>query len=148
MLELLYKERKTDENVFRKDFIADENNLPEVQFFAKTVFEKYGLDDATIRKIELAVEEIFVNVSHYAYTDNEGRCSVIIKNEENAMTITFIDNGVKFNPLEKSDPDISVSSEEREIGGLGIFITKKIMDEVLYKYQDGYNMLTIKKTYK
>ena len=98
-------------------------------------------------QIELAVEEIFVNIAHYAYRPQIGQATVRVevKEEPLSVIITFIDRGVPYDPLKRSDPDVTLSAEEREIGGLGIFMTKKVMDEVAYEYKDGQNVLTLKK---
>ena len=98
-------------------------------------------------QIELAVEEIFVNIANYAYAPEIGRATVRVSVSDDPLTvtITFIDCGVPYDPLKRSDPDVTLSAEEREIGGLGIFMTKKVMDEVAYEYKDGQNVLTLKK---
>ncbi len=148
MLELLYKGKENNPLEATKEFVANENNLSDVLNFANGEFSKYEIEEAIIRKLELAIEEIFVNISHYAYSNGNGKCTILIKNEENSVLVTFVDNGMKFNPLERQEPDISVSAEERDVGGLGIFITKKIMDDIQYEYKNGYNVLSIKKKYK
>jgi anti-sigma regulatory factor (Ser/Thr protein kinase) len=97
--------------------------------------------------IDLSVEEIFVNIAHYAYgaenTDNEA--TILCTYSDRLLSVSFIDSGKPFNPLNSPDPDITLSAEERKIGGLGIFLTKKFMTEVSYEYSDGKNILTIKK---
>ncbi|MBO5246741.1 MAG: ATP-binding protein [Eubacterium sp.] len=95
----------------------------------------------------IAVEEVFVNIAHYAYGGNEGEAIInldVIPNPK-SCTITFRDKGIPYNPLEKDDPDITLSAEERQIGGLGIYMVKQSMDRVEYKYEDGCNVLTIEK---
>ena len=96
----------------------------------------------------VAIEEVFVNIAHYAYGDGEGDVTVHISFDEDSRMVTFriSDKGVPFDPLQKSDPDITLSAEEREIGGLGIFIAKKTMDSVTYVYENGENVLTMSKT--
>ena len=101
-------------------------------------------------KIDVAAEEIFVNIAHYAYKDKvsvgdfgQVRITCTYKNE--LLTIIFRDAGVPFNPLARPDPDITLSAEDRSIGGLGIFLTKKYMDKVEYQYENGENVLTLKK---
>ena len=93
----------------------------------------------------VALEEVFVNVARYAYPDSEGDMTLHIGFDEQTRNVTFImsDKGVPFDPLKKPDPDITLSAEEREIGGLGIFITKKTMDTVTYAYENGKNILTM-----
>ena len=102
-------------------------------------------------KIDLAAEEIFVNIAHYAYKDKlpEGQAGtawITCTMENDTLTMIFKDNGIPFNPLAKSDPDITLSAQDRSIGGLGIFLTKKYMDSIDYKYENGENILTMKKT--
>ena len=98
-----------------------------------------------LMQIDLVVEEIFVNIANYAYKDGEGkvRISCEVDEEKKLFTAVFEDDGVPFDPLAKEDPDITASADEREIGGLGIFLTKKLMDEVSYENKDGVNKLTI-----
>ena len=95
--------------------------------------------------IDVAVEEIFVNIASYAYGDATGDATIIIDVDAGSSmaTITFIDSGTPYNPLEKPDPDVTLSAAERQIGGLGIFIVKKSMDDVIYKHEDGKNIFTI-----
>ncbi len=98
-----------------------------------------------LNKIDLAVEEIFVNIAHYAYKSETGLAEIDCKFENGTLTVVFSDSGKKFDPLARQDPDTSLSLEERKIGGLGIFLTKQFMDSVLYEYADGKNILTIEK---
>ncbi len=98
-------------------------------------------------QIDVAVEEIFVNIASYAYEQGEGMATVIFGEEDDgkAVYVTFMDEGIPYNPLEKPDPDITLKAEDRQIGGLGIFMVKKSMDRVDYEYRDGKNCLTIGK---
>ena len=93
----------------------------------------------------VALEEVFVNVAHYAYPDGEGDMSLQIGFDDQSRTVTFrmSDKGVPFDPLAKPDPDITLSAQDREIGGLGIFIAKKTMDSLNYSYENGENILTM-----
>ena len=93
----------------------------------------------------VAIEEVFVNVAHYAYPDGEGEMELGIGFDEASREVTFriTDKGVPFDPLQKPDPDITLSAEEREIGGLGIFIAKQTMDSLSYAYENGENILTM-----
>ena len=104
-------------------------------------------DDMLEFKIRLSVEEVVENVVRYAYEDGAGEMEVSVNTEDNnpMLTITVVDQGVPFNPLDKPDPDITLSAEERQIGGLGIFLCKKMMDEVTYHYEGSSNILTMKK---
>ena len=98
-------------------------------------------------QIDVAVEEIFVNIASYAYGDETGKVVLKIKidNDPKKAVITFMDSGIPYDPLAKEDPDVTLSAEERQIGGLGIFMTKQFMDELEYEYTDGQNVLTLKK---
>ena len=95
----------------------------------------------------VAIEEVFVNIANYAYGDGNGDMTLGISFEPESRTVTFrmTDKGIPFDPLKKPDPDITLSAEEREIGGLGIFITKKTMNSVTYAYENGENILTMVK---
>ena len=96
-------------------------------------------------QIRLAAEEIFVNIAHYAYAPDKGKATVRVEVTEEpvSVTITFMDHGVPYDPLKKSDPDVTLPADERDVGGLGIFLTKKVMDDVAYEYRSGQNILTL-----
>ena len=96
-------------------------------------------------KIRLSVEEIIENVVQYAYDNGAGFLEVSTEKEDDTLTIQFKDAGRPFNPLDKPDPDITLSATDRPIGGLGIFICKQMMDDLYYEYKDSCNTLTIKK---
>ena len=98
-------------------------------------------------QIDVAVEEIFINIASYAYAPEKGKASVRVEIGQDPLTvtITFVDHGVPYDPLSREDPDISLPAEARDAGGLGIFMTKKFMDDVNYLYKDGQNILTLKK---
>ena len=119
--------------------------LDEVIAFVDAELEAADCSMKTQMKIDVAVEEIFVNIAHYAYTPNVGMADIIVEitGEPAVARITFVDSGVPYNPLAKEDPDVTLSAEKRKIGGLGIFMVKKSMDDVLYEYRDGQNRLTL-----
>ena len=98
-------------------------------------------------QIDVAIDELFTNIASYAYAPETGKATVRIETEEDprAAVITFIDRGRPYNPLLAEEPDITLSAEERRIGGLGIFIARKTMDDMRYEYRDGQNILRIKK---
>ncbi|MBQ8013069.1 MAG: ATP-binding protein [Treponema sp.] len=123
---------------------AEDRNIDAVNDFIHSCLPS-DCDDMFLYKIDLAVEEIFVNISHYAYQPNVGEAWISASFEDNVLTIIFKDKGKEFNPIAKADPDITLSAEERDIGGLGIFLTKKFMDSVEYEYKDNQNILTIRK---
>ena len=98
--------------------------------------------------IRLVSEEIIVNILNYAYPQQaEGYLTLCLWDEDGEITLEFIDGGIPFNPLDKDDPDISLPLEQREIGGLGIFLVREMMDDVAYTYVNKENRLTIKKKY-
>ena len=121
--------------------------LEEVLAFVDTRLEKMECRPAEQMQIDVAVEELFVNIANYAYQPGTGNATIRLKEESSprGISITFIDEGTPYNPLAKQDPDITLSAEERQIGGLGIFMAKKSMDDMQYEYEDGRNMLTIRK---
>ena len=130
-----------------KVFTAKKETLPEVIGFAEECLESFECPMKSAMAVCVAVEEIFVNIASYAYTDGDGNATLAFGFDENErlMTLVIKDSGVPFNPLERAEPDISLSADEREIGGLGIFITKKTMDTVSYAYENGNNILTMTK---
>lgn len=122
-------------------------NIEVVTDFVNEELEKLDCPVKARRQIDVAIDELFGNIARYAYSPDVGKATVRFAVEEDPLevTITFIDNGVPFNPLEKSNPDTHLSAEERPIGGLGIFLVKKSMDMVEYEYKNGQNILKIKK---
>ena len=100
-------------------------------------------------QIDVAIEEVFVNIVRYAYPEGEGEAAIEVETTDSprAVKITFEDEGVPFNPLEHEDPDIMLSADDRPAGGLGILMVKKSMDDVSYEYKDGKNRLTITKSF-
>lgn len=104
------------------------------------------LADDMVFPLRLAIEELAANVISYAYADSEdGSLSVEITRQDAQLSITLADSGSPFNPLEHADPDVTLNAEDREIGGLGIFLVKQLMDSVEYEYADGENRTTIRK---
>lgn len=128
-------------------FPADERALREVIAFTEAELEKAECPMKAVMQITVAIEEIFVNVARYAYPEGGGevRFSVDFDNTNREITFRMTDDGIPFNPLEKPDPDVTLSAEERKIGGLGIYMMKKTMDDVSYAYEKGENILTMTK---
>ena len=126
---------------------ADRMNLPQVQAFIDEQLEEVGCPMPAQISIDIAVEELFVNIASYAYGNGSGKAVVQVTVHEDPLSveITFIDNGAPYDPLAKADPDTTLSVKERKKGGLGIFMVKKSMDNVSYEYKDGNTILTIKK---
>lgn len=98
-------------------------------------------------QIDVAIDELFGNIARYAYDNDEGEAIVRVESgdEGNSVTITFIDGGKPFDPLKRDDPDVTLSAAQRNIGGLGIFVVKRTMDDVSYKFENGKNILSIHK---
>ena len=120
-------------------------NLPAVQAFVEEQLETSDCPMKVFMQITMAVEEIFVNVASYAYAPGTGMVTVRVEVGGDEAAITFIDSGMQYNPLAKADPDVTVPVEERSIGGLGIFLTKKVMDDLSYEYVDGCNVFRMAK---
>ena len=132
----------------KQTFPAKVEALSDVLGFVDRMLELYECPMKIQMAICVAIEEVFVNVAHYAYGEGEGDMTLGIAFDADSREITFkmTDKGTPFDPLKKPDPDITLSAEDREIGGLGIFITKKTMDTVTYAYENGENILTMVKT--
>lgn len=121
-------------------------NVGKVTDFVNEQLEEVNCPIKAQMQIDIAIDELFGNIANYAYNPEVGMATVRVEvTEEPTVIITFIDRGVPYNPLEKNDPDITLSAEEREIGGLGIFMVKKSMDQITYEYNNGQNILRIKK---
>ena len=129
---------------------AEAAALETVNAFIQEKLESINCPKRAKMQMMLAVEEIFVNISSYAYHPEVGQAEVgvDIDGDPPTVTIRFLDQGRPFNPLEKPAADITLSAQEREIGGLGILLVKKIMDQVDYAYENGKNILIIKKEIK
>ena len=126
---------------------ATVENIETVTDFVNEQLEALDCPMKAQMQIDIAIDELFGNIAHYAYNPEIGKATVRVEVIEDplAVVITFIDKGVPYDPLAKADPNTTLSAEEREIGGLGIFMVKKTMDEIAYEYKDGQNILTIKK---
>ncbi|MBR2207624.1 MAG: SpoIIE family protein phosphatase, partial [Synergistaceae bacterium] len=149
MLGIKYYGQEVNKMVETKklDISAEIKNLDTVLTFVDEQLEKYGCTPKVQMQIDIAVEEIFVNIANYAYNPEIGSADIIVEIQEEplAVTITFTDGGVPYDPLKKPDPDITLPAEERQIGGLGIYMVKKSMDDISYEYKEGKNILTLKK---
>lgn len=133
-----------------KEFVTDSalENVEAVTDFLNTELEAAECSIKAQTQIDVAVDEIFSNISKFAYGEQTGPVTVTIGIEKDPKTayISFIDGGTPYDPLSAEDPDTTLSADERQIGGLGIFLVKKTMDDVKYEYRDGHNVLTIVKT--
>ena len=126
---------------------AATENLDEVTRFVDEELESADCSMKVQMQVELAVEEIFVNIANYAYSPEVGTATVSVELTDDGalLRIVFKDNGTPYDPLAKEDPDVTLSAQDRSIGGLGIYMTKKSMDNVSYEYKDGQNVLTLEK---
>ena len=122
-------------------------NIDKIMAFAEEKLESFNASMKSKTQLDIAIDEIYSNIARYAYGSEIGKATVEIEHDEkeNMAILTFIDSGVAYNPLEKADPDVTLSADERQIGGLGIFLVKNTMDDMTYEYKDGKNILQIKK---
>ena len=136
-----------EEKSFRLRVDASVDELQRVLGFVEECICTTDCPPKAVMQINVSVEEIFVNIAHYAYSGKTGEAVIKVEKSEapKAVKITFIDSGIKYDPLEKPDPDVTLSVKDREIGGLGIFMAKKFMDELSYEYRDGQNIFAMKK---
>ena len=124
---------------------ATVENIAVVTDFVTQQLEALDCPMKAQMQIEIAIDELFGNIAHYAYSPTVGVATVRVEVVEDPLSvvISFIDNGTPYDPLAKADPDITLSAEDRAIGGQGIFMVKKTMDDIRYEYKDGQNILTI-----
>ena len=122
-------------------------NIAQVTDFVNAQLEEIDCPMKAQVQIDIAIDELFGNIAQYAYNPETGPATVRVEVSDApiSVTITFMDHGVPYDPLQKEDPDITLSAEERGSGGLGIFMVKKTMDEITYEYKDGQNILRIRK---
>ncbi len=133
-----------DTKEHKLNIAAKADNLQQVLDFVDGVLEEADCNIKVQMQIDVAVEEIFINIASYAYAPGEGDATVTISIIDGpAACITFYDQGKPYDPLAKEDPDVTLSAEDRPIGGLGIFMTKRMMDDVSYEYSEGSNVLRL-----
>ena len=126
---------------------ATVENIETVTDFVNRELEALDCPMKAQMQIDIAIDELFGNIAQYAYNPETGDATVRVEVIEDPMSvvITFIDKGVPYDPLAQADPDTTLSVEERSIGGLGVFMVKKTMDEITYEYKNGQNILKIKR---
>lgn len=126
---------------------AIRENIPKITEFVDAELEKLDCGVKAQMSIDIAMDEILANISRYAYAPGTGMVEVSVDHDaqERVAVISFRDSGVPFDPLQREEPDTTLSAEKREIGGLGIFLVRKTMDAVEYRHEDGFNVLTIRK---
>lgn len=123
--------------------VATKDNLPQVLAFIEQELEVSNWPLKKIMRIAIACEEIYINVASYAYAPSVGEVTINCQIDANTAVISFIDQGIAYNPLTAQLPNIKASAEERDIGGLGILMTLELMDKVQYQYEQNRNILTI-----
>jgi len=126
---------------------ATVENITQVTAFVDEQLEALGCPMKAQMQLDIAIDEIFGNIAHYAYTPQVGPATVQVEivKDPLSVVVSFIDKGIPYDPLSREDPDVELSAEERKIGGLGIYMVKKSMDEITYEYENGQNILRIKK---
>lgn len=122
-------------------------NLETVTIFVNEILDAFLCPAKIKMQMDIAIDELFTNISRYAYPDKVGQVTIKVQTfiDTNNICITFIDSGIPYNPLEEKAPNTTLSVEERKIGGLGIYMVKKSMDEMTYEYCEGKNQVVIKK---
>ena len=150
MLCLEFKEKMTSAKNNEITVEATLDNIPAVTDFVDARLEAVDCPMRAMAQINVAIDELFSNIVRYAYHPATGPATVRVelKNDPLCAVVTFMDHGVPYDPLNAEEPDTTLSAEEREMGGLGIFMVKKTMDDINYEYRDGHNILTIKKYLK
>lgn len=125
-------------------------NIYKLSDFLEKELSSLKVTTAEDMKINLVMEELFVNIANYAYAPKTGSCTIRseVFPEENAIEITLIDKGIPFNPVDRKDPDVTLSAKERKIGGLGIYMAKQEVDNIVYRRENGQNILWLRKEFR
>ncbi len=148
-LEYLGASKDKEKAVKELTLEATIENVQTVTNFAEKEMEQMGVPLKVQTQINIAIDEMFSNIAKYAYQKGTGMVTVRIQqtDDPNGVALTFIDGGIPYNPLEKEDPDVTLPVEDRNVGGLGIFVVKNSMDEITYEYEEGKNILRIRKNF-
>lgn len=139
------KEQEQDSKAAELRLVAKTEHWDEVLEFVNANLEAHHCSERAKLELDIAVEELFVNVANYAYHPTDGPITIRMTFEEDMVSIVFIDEGTPYNPWEREDPDVTLSAEERGIGGLGVYMVKMSMNQVDYVYENNQNILTIRK---
>lgn len=127
---------------------AKTENVEKITQYANEILEEAGCPMKVQFQIDIAIDEVFSNIALYAYQGKEGGTADFdIKVEKSTVTLVFSDSGIPYNPLENDEPDVTLSADDRKIGGLGIYMVRKSMDKVLYSFDNGHNVLTLVKSW-
>ena len=138
-----------EQNIEKIVIEARRESLDQVLGFMDAHLERRDCPMKVMLQLDIAVEELFVNIANYAYGDQVGQAVIQLQEEHDpeGISITFIDEGMPFDPLAKPDPDVTLGAMDRSVGGLGIYMVKKSMDDMKYRYEDNRNILTIRKNF-
>ena len=137
-------------DIFKKIRVAaTKENLETVTAFLDEILDEKDCPLKIRLQIDLALEEMYINIANYAYTPKTGEMELRVEFDEaeRELTLVLIDSGLPYDPLAKKDPDVTLSAEKRKIGGLGIYLVKKTMDSMTYERRDGRNIVTMKKKF-
>lgn len=118
-------------------------NVPVLLDFTRERLMERDMDDIAVSRLEMAVEELLVNVASYAYPGDPGEVELRFGGRDGALLIEIRDGGIPFNPLDRPEPDVGASLEDRDIGGLGIYFARKIADDIAYRFENGENVLIL-----
>ena len=121
------------------------NNIRKVTDWVDAELESLGCPPKTMMQIDVAIDELFTNIASYAYPQGTGTAVIRFEHGDGMVSITFEDEGIPYDPLQKPDPDVTLSAKERKVGGLGVFLVKNLMDSMEYQRKDGRNVVTIRK---
>ena len=141
---LIFKYQKGKNSMKTFNQMALPENYKPFYTWLHEVCDEWKLDDGLKNKLDMTSEEIFANITFYAYPETNGMINVSIDNSNGEITLKFEDEGIPYNPLEKPDPDITLPPEERPLGGLGIFMVKEMAKDITYQRIENKNILTIK----
>lgn len=145
LLSLFNNDSSSLDRFVSRVFDADLNAFNDVISFVETTLDDFGVAMPIVTQMNILIEELFTNVAKFSYPDSKGYCRIDIYLKDNDLYFKVIDSGVPFNPLLKDDPDISLGADERDIGGLGILMVKKLTNDVMYEYINNCNVLTLLK---
>ncbi|MBP5278862.1 MAG: ATP-binding protein [Erysipelotrichaceae bacterium] len=142
---MISRQKDKEKDIIERTFDATVEQLPEVLSFVEEQLESNGASMKAIMTITVALEEMFVNIAHYAYPDSEGKAIIGVSFDGDDVCISLRDKGISFDPLAKEDPDVKARAEDRQIGGLGIFMVKNSMDQCYYERRGDENYFEMRK---
>ena len=140
---LIFKYNGAMNNIKTFKQIADLKNYKQFYNWLHDICKEWCINDDLKNKLDMCAEEIYANITFYAYPEKSGLIEAILTKSEDKITFEFIDNGIAYNPIKKPDPNINLPPEERPLGGLGIYMVKEMADNLFYKREDNKNILTL-----